>query len=163
MRHKHRQLPTVQAAPDDTAVVPEVSAQKNPATAASTAPAPAPAASTEIKPGEEAATKPLKGKEDPSLAETSYPILWWTPPPPTVQEKQEQGTEAKLPYTVDTCGLEHKCTFTADRSMLSTMNVVLFMGSQLDEQDLPPAATRPASQAWVLNTGMFLIRHVFLI
>ncbi|KAG9070840.1 hypothetical protein KI688_008381 [Linnemannia hyalina] len=136
------QLPTVPAAPDDTAVLPELSTQGNPAAAAS----------TEGKPGGEATTKTLQGKEDPTLAETNYPILWWTPPlPPTLQEKQEQGIKIELPYTVDTCGLEYKCTFTTDRSVLSTTNVVLFRGSQLDEQDLPPAATRPASQAWVLN------------
>ncbi|KAF9144569.1 Alpha-(1,3)-fucosyltransferase 11 [Mortierella sp. GBA39] len=140
MRHKHRQLPTVPVAPDDTAVVPELTTQGNPAAAAS----------TEVKPGGEATTKTLQGKEDPTLAETNYPILWWTPPP-TLQEKQEQGTEIELPYTVDTCGLEYKCTFTTDRSVLSTTNVVLFRGSQLDEQDLLPAATRPASQARVLN------------
>ncbi|KAF9309301.1 Alpha-(1,3)-fucosyltransferase 11, partial [Linnemannia elongata] len=38
------------------------------------------------------------------------------------------------------------------RSVLSSANVVLFKGSELDEQDLLPAATRSASQAWVLNT-----------
>ncbi|KAF9922519.1 Alpha-(1,3)-fucosyltransferase 11 [Linnemannia zychae] len=107
------------------------------------------------------ATKPvavnkLQSKEM-IVNEVSLSILWWTPPPfasiPTATITTEISERAEIhSYIVGTCGLDYSCTFTSDRSILSTTNVVLFTGSKLDEQDLPPAALRPSSQAWILNT-----------
>jgi hypothetical protein len=102
------------------------------------------------------ATVAIESKEMAPPGDTNYPILWWTPPLPfTLASPSQEGEEAwhSLPFTLDTCGLEYTCTFTSDRSLLSTTNAVLFMSSQLDAQDIPVASERASSQAWILNTG----------
>ncbi|KAK3844044.1 MAG: glycosyltransferase family 10-domain-containing protein [Linnemannia gamsii] len=139
-------LSNMPAVPDET-LVPQTSGQESPET------------TTTTTSGTETA-KTLQSKEMAPSDNTNYSILWWTPPitttssSPSSQEEKGKGQEAgdSLPFTLDTCGIEYTCTFTADRPLLSTSNAVLFTASQLDQQDLLPAAERLSSQAWILNT-----------
>ncbi|KAG0049082.1 hypothetical protein BGZ83_006059 [Gryganskiella cystojenkinii] len=86
-------------------------------------------------------------------------ILWWTRPDPNsipLEELERLNTQefgTGLPFSVSDCGLPYTCTFTDDRTLTATKpgkaNVLLFSGSSLDPDDLPPA---DKDQAWILNT-----------
>ena len=93
-----------------------------------------------------------------------YKILWWTRPPPsavpeTINRVDAPQFQPELPFSIGDCGLPYTCSFTDDRTILSTQgSIVLFRGSILEANDLPPL--RPTNggdakdnHAWVLNTG----------
>lgn len=103
--------------------------------------------------------KTLSSKKMPE-----YSILWWTRPPPSAVPKTVDRADAPvfdpvLPLSIGDCGLPYTCHFTNDRSILSNQgSVVLFRGSYLEANDLPPlmpanGGDAKGNHAWVLNTG----------
>jgi hypothetical protein len=101
-----------------------------------------------------------------------HTIVWWTRPAlsaiapvETVVDDLDPPPQFGngLPFSISDCGLPYTCTFTDDRTTITSTtsqsrqgNVILLSASNLDLNDLPPEPPMKdgqTNQAWVLNTG----------
>ncbi|GJJ73576.1 hypothetical protein EMPS_05934 [Entomortierella parvispora] len=110
---------------------------------------------------------PAKGNKNKKVLTSKkmpeYTILWWTRPPAsavpeTVERPDAPLFDPVLPFSIGDCGLPYTCSFTNDRAIMSNKgSVVLFRGSHLEPNDLPPLTPTKGggakdNHAWVLNT-----------